>query len=156
MERTDEPVTIDPLERNVGLIKTLGFVMDSQTSRCVKMHVDVGPQLFQPEGFVHGGVALALLETCASWASQIGIDNDRYLTFGSHIDIHHVNSIKEGTLHGRAVFAGADDLGPKGLREHWAVEATDEAGKIISKGEITMRVVSKDYFGNRARKQEGK
>lgn len=154
MERTDEPVTHDPLQHDMGLVKNLGFKVVSQTPRCVKMEVKVRPDLYQPSHFVHGGVTLALLESCASWASQIGIDNDHYLTFGSHIDIHHLNSIKDGTLHGMATFAGQDDLGPKGFREHWDVVATDDAGQTISKGTITMRVVSKAYFDNREEKRE--
>lgn len=155
MERTDTPVMKDPVLHMMGLRKTLGFYVVSQSTRCVKMDLPVRPELYQPAHFLHGGATLTLLESCASWASQLGIDNERFFSFGSHVDIRHLNSIREGTLHGIATFNTQEDLGDRGIREYWNVEATDDNGQIISKGMVTTRVVSKEYFADREdRKQE--
>ena len=85
----------------------------------------------------------------ASWASQLGIDNDACFSFGAHVDVRHLNSIRTGTLHGVATFNTQEDLGDRGLREFWNVEAFDDDGQLISKGTVTTRVVSKGYFAAR-------
>lgn len=155
MERSDKPVETDPMLHDMGLRKTMGFSVVFQSARCVKMDLPVRPELYQPSHFLHGGATLTLLESCASWASQLGIDNDRYFSFGSHVDVRHLNSIREGTLHGTATFNTQEDLGDRGIREYWNVEATDDKGQIISKGTVTTRVVSKEYFASREeRKRE--
>jgi 1,4-dihydroxy-2-naphthoyl-CoA hydrolase len=62
------------------------------------------------------------------------------------MDVHHVNPVCEGVLHGVAELDHVDDLGEKGRKEVWRVEATDDAGTVISTGTFTTRVVSKAYF----------
>ena len=60
-----------------------------------------------------------------------------------------MNAAKKGVLHGVATLDHAEDLGERGRKEFWHVEATDDAGRLVSTGTITCRVVSKAYFANR-------
>ena len=132
-----------------GLTDLLGVRVVEQTSSCVRMDLPVTADIQQPAGFVHGGATITLLESCCSLASWLGCDLENEYSFGSHVDVKHVNAAKKGVLHGVATLDHAEDLGERGRKEFWYVEATDDDGRLVSTGTITCRVVSKAYFANR-------
>jgi 1,4-dihydroxy-2-naphthoyl-CoA hydrolase len=114
------------------------------------MDMPVTDDVKQPVGFLHGGATITLLESCCSLASWLGCDLENEYSFGSHIDVKHVNAVRSGMLHGVATLESSEDLGEKGRKEFWHVEATDDDGRLVSTGTITCRVVSKAYFAQKS------
>ena len=132
-----------------GLTKTLGITEVEASPRRAVGRMPVTSDILQPAGFVHGGATISLLESAASWTSWLGTDHATELSFGSHIDIRHVSAARTGYLYGTSELDHVEDLGERGRKEYWRVEARDDAGTLISTGTITTRVVSKAYFANR-------
>ena len=132
-----------------GFTDLLGVKVIEQSSAIVRMDMPVTADVMQPAGFLHGGATITLLESCCSLASWLGCDLENEYSFGSHIDVKHVNAVKTGMLHGVATLERSEELGEKGRKEFWHVEATDDNGRLVSTGTITCRVVSKAYFANR-------
>lgn len=136
-----------------GLTDTMGVRVVEQSPQQVRMDMPVTPTVLQPVGFLHGGATIALLESCASWASWLGCNLDDYYSFGTHVDVKHVNAVKSGMVHGCATRGHSEDLGERGRKEYWKVEAVDDKGRVVSTGTIVMRVVSKEYFASRKAEQ---
>ena len=132
-----------------GLTKTLGITEVEASPQRAVGRMPVTPGILQPAGFVHGGATISLLESVASWTSWLGTDHASELSFGSHIDIRHVSAARAGYLYGTSELDHVEDLGERGRKEYWHVEAHDEAGRLISTGTITTRVVSKDFFASK-------
>ena len=138
-----------PKLRSQGMKKKLGIELIEESERYVRMRMPIVPSITQPAGCLHGGATITLLETAASWASWYGSDLETEMSFGSHVDIHHVNAANKGFVYGEARLESVADLGPKGRKEYWHVEATAEDGRLISTGTITCRVVTRDYYASR-------
>lgn len=86
------------------------------------------------------------LRQTASWAAALGADFATERAFGSHIDVHHLNSVTGGLVRGSATLESTRDLGERGSKQTWAVEAKDEQGRTVSCGTITTRTVSLEYL----------
>lgn len=138
-----------PKLRSQGFKKKLGISLEVEGHELTCMKMPIVPSVTQPAGFLHGGATITLLETAASWASWLRADLDNELSFGSHIDVKHISTADKGYLHGSARLERVDDLGERGRKEYWHVEATSDDGRLISTGTITTRVVSKEYFAGK-------
>ena len=135
---------MDHLE--TGLNKQLGFINVFDSADEVHLDMPVTEQVMQPFGFLHGGATLTLLEACASRGAQLHCNMETHLPFGTHIDVHHVKSCKDGTVHGMARLINEEDLGERGTRQTWQVEASDDAGDLLSTGVFVSHVVPLEYL----------
>ena len=135
--------------RSQGMKKKLNIQLLEESERYVRMRMPIVPSITQPAGFLHGGATITLLETAASWASWYRSDLENEMSFGSHVDVKHVSAADKGFVLGTAALESIADLGHKGRKEFWHVEATTEDGRLISTGTITCRVVSREYYANR-------
>ena len=133
----------------MGMAKTLGLRVLEESPTYVLMEMPVTDALVQPFGFLHGGATISLLESAASWAAALGTDFATERAFGSHIDVHHLNSVTGGLVRGSATLESTRDLGERGSKQTWAVEAKDEQGRTVSCGKITTRTVSLEYLSSR-------
>lgn len=133
----------------MGMAKTLGLRVLEESPTYVLMEMPVTDALVQPFGFLHGGATISLLESAASWAAALGADFATERAFGSHIDVHHLNSVTGGLVRGSATLESTRDLGERGSKQTWAVEAKDEQGRTVSCGTITTRTVSLRYLSSR-------
>ncbi len=138
-----------PRLRDVGMKRKLGITLEEESKERVRMKMPIVKSIEQPAGFVHGGATITLLETVASWASWYGSDLENELSFGSHIDIHHVSAARAGYLHGEATLERVEDMGERGRKEYWHVEARNDDDRLISTGAITTRVVPKEYYAKK-------
>lgn len=132
-----------------GLTKTLGIGVVEESSERVVMEMPVTDAVVQPFGYLHGGATASLLESAASWAAALCADYGTERAFGSHVDIHHIRSVKGGTVRGRAELARTEDLGERGRKQTWIVEATDDAGAVASCGTVTTRTVPLEYLNRK-------
>lgn len=133
----------------MGMAKTLGLRVLEESPTYVLMEMPVTDALVQPFGFLHGGATISLLESAASWAAALGTDFATERAFGSHIDVYHLNSVTGGVIRGSATLESAQNLGERGSKQTWAVEAKDEQGRTVSCGTITTRTVSLRYLSSR-------
>lgn len=136
-----------------GMTDAMGIRVTEQSPDRACMDLPVLPTAMQPAGFLHGGATLTLLESCASLASWLGCNLQGEYSFGTHIDVKHVNAVRSGVVHGCAERDHVEDLGERGRKEYWNVVATDDEGNIVSTGVVVTRVVSKSYYGARKQKE---
>ena len=132
-----------------GMAQTLGLRVLEESPTHALMEMPVTDALVQPFGFLHGGATISLLESAASWAAALGTDFATERAFGSHIDVHHLNSVTGGVIRGSATLESTQDLGERGSKQIWAVEAKDEQGRTVSCGTITTRTVSLEYLAEK-------
>lgn len=138
-----------PKLRSQGMKEKLGIQLLEESAEYVRMRMPIVPSVTQPAGFLHGGATITLLETVASWASWYRSDLDSEMSFGSRVDVKHVSPAKKGFLFGEARLERIDELGERGRKEFWHVEASTEDGRLVSTGTITCRVVSRAYFAQK-------
>ena len=120
------------------LIDNLGieFLSAEQGEVIAKMPVDA--RTIQPFKILHGGASLALAETVASAGSAMLIDLSESTVVGIEVNGNHVGSANSGFVIATALIVH------QGERTHvWNVEITDEAGRRIMVGRVTVMVVNK-------------
>lgn len=76
----------------------LGIRFAEQSPDRTVAELDIHPRLFQPFGFLHGGVTLALVEAAASRAVDMRADYEKERPFGVHIEIDHKKPGRQGVL----------------------------------------------------------
>ena len=119
----------------------------------VAIDMPITPDLFQPHGLLHGGVTIALLETCASYGAEERTDFEHELPFGLETTIRHRKPGRAGTLHGVAEIE-REEPSYGGRKQFWHVVATDDEGDIVSEGTFTTKIVTLEHLAakERARK----
>ena len=110
------------------------------------------PEVFQPHGYLHGGATIALLESCASRAAEERTAFDKELIFGLETTIRHKKARKDGMITGVAELE-REEPSYGGRKQFWHVIATDELGDTISEGTFITKIVTKEHFAEKQRKQ---
>ena len=120
------------------LIDNLGieFLSAEQGEVIAKMPVDA--RTIQPFKILHGGASLALAETVASAGSAMLIDLSESTVVGIEVNGNHVGSANSGFVIATALIVHQGEL-----THVWNVEITDEAGRRIMVGRVTVMVVNK-------------
>ena len=92
----------------------------------------------QPMGIMHGGASAALIETLGSIGSHLYIDKETEFSSGLDLNINHIRAVRSGIVTGKATIVH------KGKTTHvWQVEITNEEGKLVSTGRLTVFVGKK-------------
>lgn len=103
---------------------------------CGTMPVD--NRTHQPMGIMHGGASAALIETLGSIGSHLLIDSATEFSSGLDLNINHLRAVRSGTVTGKA------QIVHKGKTTHvWQVHITNEEGKLVSTGRLTVFVGKK-------------
>lgn len=108
-----------------------------ENSLTAKLTVD--ERHLRPGKIMNGGVSLVLIETVASMSSFLFIDPEKQNTFGIQVSANHLS----------IAFPG-DELTAKSTAVHigrtthiWDVDITNQKGKKISSGRLTMLVTER-------------
>ncbi len=99
--------------------------------------LDISEKLFQPFGFLHGGVTLALIEAAASRAVDLRTDLAKERPFGISISVDHKKPGKSGMLRAVAEFSHQEKN-----KQFWNVKALDDEDDIVSEGIFVTKIVS--------------
>ena len=134
------------------LLDTLGITTVSVSADRVEMRMPVRPEIYQPHGFLLGGATIALLESCASRAAEERTDFDKELIFGLETTIRHKKARKDGMITGVAELE-REEPSYGGRKQFWHVIAADELGDTISEGTFITKIVTKEHFAEKQRKQ---
>jgi uncharacterized protein (TIGR00369 family) len=118
-----------------GLLGVLGLRLDEVGPDRVVISWTVGPEHLQPFGLVHGGVHCAVVETAASVGGAAWY-GERGNVVGVSNQTDFLRAVREGDL--RAVAAPVH----RGrLQQLWAVEISDEGGRLVARGQVRLQNV---------------
>ena len=115
---------------------TLGIEITELAADRVVATMPVTPRGHQPRGFLHGGASVALAETVASVGGHVNVMGEGKAAFGLEINANHLRPKKDGLLTavGTPVHRGR-------TTQVWAVEITDEDGKLVCVSRCTLAIV---------------
>lgn len=128
------------MEQAPGLVyentihEVLGIRMLESTLDKVVLQMDVGPQVHQPMGLLHGGASAVLAESAASIGAYMNCADDEYAV-GTDLNISHLRAKRDGT-----VIATAEPV-RKGRSMHvWNIDVIDEEGKPVAVARCTLAI----------------
>ena len=108
--------------------------------------LDITENLFQPFGFLHGGVTLALIEAAASRAVDLRTDLTKERPFGISISVDHKKPGKSGQLRAIAEFSYQEKN-----KQFWNVKALDDSDDIVSEGTFVTKIVTLERLAEKDR-----
>ena len=121
-----------------NMCETLGIEITEITAGSIKGKMPVDHRTVQPAGILHGGASVALAETLGSLASNLIVDNSKYVCVGLDINANHLRPASSGF-----VYAEASPV-HIGKKTHvWSIEIKNEEGKLVCISRLTMAVVEK-------------
>lgn len=118
------------------LPETFGIEIVEVSDNSITGELVVDERHLRPGKIMNGGVSLVLIETLGSVSSCLYIDLKQQNTFGIQVNANHISVARPG-----------DKLTAKSTSVHigrttqiWDVNITNQMGKLISSGRITMLV----------------
>jgi uncharacterized protein (TIGR00369 family) len=131
MAQPPDPATLQQLRDNT-VLGPLGIQVDEAGPERVVLSVEVGPNVHQPYGFLHGGVSALLSETCASIGSWLAA-GDQFQAFGIEINANHLRPVRDGRIiaigtpirHGRTIAV-------------WDTRVEDDQGRLVCVSRCTV------------------
>lgn len=115
--------------------ETLGIRALEATPDRVVLEMDVGPQVHQPMGLLHGGASAVLAESAASIGAWANCDPAKEYTVGIDLNISHLRAKGSGT-----VTATATPI-RKGRSVHvWGIDIVGEDGKGVAVARCTLAI----------------
>ncbi|MFT4061052.1 MAG: hotdog fold thioesterase [Edaphocola sp.] len=104
----------------------------------LEMQMPVTESTKQPYGLLHGGASAALAETVGSVASSMVIDREKNICVGQELNCNHLRGKRDGI-----VTATARPLHLGATSHVWDIKITDEAGKLICVGRLTVAILKR-------------
>jgi uncharacterized protein (TIGR00369 family) len=100
----------------------------------VVLRMDVGPQVHQPMGLLHGGASAVIAESAASLGAFMNCSPDEY-TVGTDLNISHLRAKQTGSITATAIPVR------KGKTIHvWTIDIEGEDGKLVAVARCTLAV----------------
>lgn len=117
----------------LGFVTMLGVeVVEGGPDRVV-LSMDATAAHQQPHGVVHGGVYCTLVETAASIGGHLWLDGK-----GTVVGVNNNTDFIRPFFTGR-LLSTATPVQRGRTQQLWLVEITDEAGKLISRGQVRLQ-----------------
>lgn len=121
------------LDLTAGFIGLLGLEFTEVSGDRVVVRWKARPELHQPFGIVHGGVYCSVIETAASIAGTYWLgENGKVVGVSNQTDF--LRAVREGEL-----TATASPVHRGRLQQLWAVEITDEDGRLVARGQVRLQ-----------------
>lgn len=122
------------------LMETLGIRYVDVGEDFLVATLPVGPAVHQPAGILHGGASAALAESVASAASALRLDLDVQMPVGLELSIHHLKSVRAGTIRARAELVHA------GRSTHlWDIRVRDESDRQVALARLSLMILDRKY-----------
>jgi 1,4-dihydroxy-2-naphthoyl-CoA hydrolase len=90
----------------------------------------------RPGNIMNGGVSLVLIETIGSFSSQLFINQEQHNAFGIQVSANHISIARPGDV----LTAKSSPVHIGKTTQIWDVNITNQHGKLVSTGKITMLV----------------
>jgi 1,4-dihydroxy-2-naphthoyl-CoA hydrolase len=97
----------------------------------------------RPGNIMNGGVSLVLLETMGSISTCLYIDPAHYNAFGIQVNANHLSVARPGDV----LTACSTPVHIGRMTQVWDVNITNQKGKLVSSGRITMLVTEAPLNG---------
>lgn len=121
-----------------GFVGLLGLEFDETSADRVVIRWRCRPELQQPAGIQHGGVYASVVETAASIGGSIWY-GDRGTVVGVSNQTDFLRAVREGEL-----TAVGTPLHQGRSQQLWQVEIRDEAGRLVSRGQVRLQNLARD------------
>jgi 1,4-dihydroxy-2-naphthoyl-CoA hydrolase len=126
---------VNQINERSDVSKSLGVEVVLVSPEKVVLQVEVGPKVHQPYGILHGGVSALMAEGAASIGGAVSVGPDQ-IVVGTELNCSHLRSMSSGTLTATATPVR------KGRTVHvWAIDLTDESGRMICVARCTLQVL---------------
>ncbi len=116
-----------------GFAEDVGMELVEADGDHVVLDLKITPRLHQPYGIVHGGIHCALVETAASIGAAVWLGGDGKVV-GVSNQTDFLRAVSEGTLR-----TTATPIHRGRLQQLWAVDITDESGRLVAKGQVRLQ-----------------
>ncbi|WP_408097155.1 PaaI family thioesterase [Peredibacter sp. HCB2-198] len=114
----------------------LGISMTKIEDKSVTATLTVDHRHLRPGNIMNGGVSLVLIETVGSFSSYLLIDTKKQNSFGIQVSANHLSIARPGD-----VLTAKSEAVHLGRTTHiWDVNISNQNGKLVSSGRITMLV----------------
>ncbi|WP_229398644.1 PaaI family thioesterase [Micromonospora okii] len=121
-----------------GFVALLGLEFDEVSGDRVVIRWRVRPELHQPYGIQHGGVYCSVVETAASIGGSLWLGGrGRVVGVSNQTDFLRAVRSGELTAVGTPVHRGRS-------QQLWQVEITDDAGRLVSRGQVRLQNLTGD------------
>lgn len=122
-----------PFENTIH--ETLGVRVIEATPDEVILEMDVGPQVHQPFGLLHGGASAVIAESAASLGGFLNCDPGEQYCVGTDLNISHLRGKRDGVVRATATPVR------KGRTMHvWQIDVTQEDGKLVAVARCTLAI----------------
>jgi 1,4-dihydroxy-2-naphthoyl-CoA hydrolase len=130
-------MTIEEINRIIKgtFMDLLNIEFTGYSDKHVEAVMKITPDLYQPDGVVHGGALISLAESVGSAGSFLLVDPEQFQVYGSVINSQHLAPAREGKL-----FAMARIVARAEFKHIWDVEIRDDLGQLISISRVTNSV----------------
>jgi 1,4-dihydroxy-2-naphthoyl-CoA hydrolase len=119
------------------ILESLGIRVLEMTADRVTMELDIGPQVHQPMGILHGGASAVLAESAASMGTFMNCDPEKEYAVGIELSVSHLKSKTAGLLKATATPIR------KGRSVHvWNIDLTDENEDKVAVSRCTVLIRS--------------
>ena len=120
------------------MVSHVGIEFTDIGNNYVTARMPVDGRTVQPFGILHGGASVVLAETLGSAAAYACVEESQ-VCVGIEINANHVRSASAGYVTGKA-----RPLHIGRTLHVWETEITDEEGRLVSIGRMTLAVIDKD------------
>ncbi len=123
-------------KNHIGALLEIEFTEISENSISAKMPVN--EKTHQPAGILHGGASVVLAESLGSVASNLIIDQEKYIGVGLEVNANHLRPVKTGFVTGICTPLHI------GAKTHvWEIKMYNDKGKMNCISRLTVAIVPK-------------
>ncbi len=133
---------VSPAEINSRPANHLGSLIGIEfteiTDDSISARMPVDERTHQPMGILHGGASVVLAETLGSVASNMIVDDSKFMGVGLEINANHLRPVKSGYVTGvcKPLHIGA--------KTHvWEIKLVDDRGKMNCVSRLTVAIIPK-------------
>lgn len=109
-------------------------MLEATNSRVV-LRLNVGPQVHQPYGILHGGVSALMAESAASFGGSLAAPEGKAVV-GVELNASHLRAVSEGTI-----TAIATPMRVGRTIQVWGIELRDEQERLTCVARCTLAVI---------------
>lgn len=118
------------------LPEAFGISITKIEDKSITGSLTVDHRHLRPGNIMNGGVSLVLIETMGSFSSYMIIDNKKQNSFGIQVSANHLSIARPGD-----VLTAKSEAVHLGRTTHiWDVNISNQHGKLVSSGRITLLV----------------
>ena len=125
------------------LPESFGIDITAVDKDCVTGTLTVDHRHLRPGNIMNGGVSLVLLETMGSISTCLYIDPAQFNAFGIQVNANHLSVARPGDV----LNARSTPVHIGRTTQVWDVNISNQKGKLVSSGRITMLVTESPLRG---------